>query len=483
MAGKQFPRGFLWGVATASYQIEGAVAEDGRGESIWDRFSHTPGKTWEGDTGDTACDHYHRYAEDVGLMERMGISAYRFSIAWPRIFPAGRGQPNRKGLDFYQRLLDRLEAARLRPFATLYHWDLPQALQDRGGWANRDTARWFADYAAYVMERLRGRVEAWITHNEPWVVAYLGHVTGEHAPGLRDLRTGVQVTHHLLLSHGLAVQAFRELGIPGKIGITLNIQLVHPATDREEDRRAAHLADGVFNRWFLEPVFKGAYPEDVWELFRQFGVAPRVSDGDLAVIGRPVDFLGVNYYTRALVQYDPAATETFGVRILPGPGPKTAMGWEIYPQGLYEVLTGIHRVYGPRQIYITENGAAFPDRLEESGEAAARHTGQAGSLSGSRAGSASGFSADSPVVRDPERIEYLGRHFYQAWRAIQDGVPLAGYFVWSLLDNFEWAFGYSKRFGLIYVDYPTQRRIPKESASFYRRVAEENTIDDRFAGE
>lgn len=460
MARMQFPAGFLWGVATASYQIEGAVAEDGRGESIWDRFSHAPGKTANGDTGDVACDHYHRYKEDVAHMARLGVPAYRFSIAWPRIFPNGRGAPNQKGLDFYRRLLETLHAAGIRPFATLYHWDLPQALQDRGGWANRDTARWFADYAAFVMEKLNGQVEGWITHNEPWVVAYIGHVTGEHAPGLKDMRTGFLVAHHLLLSHGMALQAFRQLGLKGEIGITLNIQLVHPASEREDDLAAARRLDGVFNRWYLDPLFRGEYPADIWELLAGVGVAPAVQEGDLQLIGQPIDFLGINYYSRTLAAHDPGARETLGVRMLSGPGPKTDMGWEIYPPGIYQVLTGIHQKYKPKKLYITENGAAFPDRLEE----------QRG-----------GEEGETYAVHDRDRVDYLGRHFYQAGRAIEAGVPLAGYFVWSLLDNFEWAFGYTKRFGIIYVDYPTQRRVWKDSARFYREVVAENAVDDKFA--
>jgi len=291
-------------------------------------------------------------------------------------------------------------------------------------------------------------------------VAYIGHVTGGHAPGLKDMRTGFLVAHHLLLSHGMALQAFRQLGLKGEIGITLNIQLVHPASEREDDLAAARRLDGVFNRWYLDPLFRGEYPADIWELLAGVGVAPAVQEGDLQLIGQPIDFLGINYYSRTLAAHDPGARETLGVRMLSGPGPKTDMGWEIYPPGIYQVLTGIHQKYKPKKLYITENGAAFPDRLEE----------QRG-----------GEDGETYAVHDRERVDYLGRHFYQAGRAIEAGVPLAGYFVWSLLDNFEWAFGYTKRFGIIYVDYPTQRRVWKDSARFYQEVVAENAVDDRFA--
>lgn len=484
MALLEFPADFLWGAATASYQVEGAVDEDGRGESIWDRFSHTPGKIFAGHTGDVACDHYHRYAGDIRHMQNLGLRAYRFSIAWPRIFPEGHGRPNIRGLDFYKRLVTALQDAGIRPVATLYHWDLPQALQDQGGWANRDTARWFADYAAWTMERLVDWVPTWITHNEPWVVAFLGHVTGEHAPGLRDPKTGFQVAHHLLLSHGLAVAAFRELGLPGEIGITLNLSPAHPATDRPEDQEAARRLDGLTNRWFLDPLLRGHYPEDILELVASQHWLPAMEDGDLQEIGRPVDFLGVNYYSRNLAAADPS--QLGAVRAMPGPGPKTDMGWEVYPRGLYELLTRLHREYGIRKLYVTENGAAYPDRpvpaaVAEEAEGAGK------GLPGGRAAAAApaGRSAASGTqawrVLDSQRVDYLGRHFYQAWRAIQDGVPLAGYFVWSLLDNFEWAWGYNKRFGLVYVDYETQERIWKDSAYFYRAVTKENGVDQKYA--
>ncbi|MBE3584218.1 MAG: beta-glucosidase [Limnochordaceae bacterium] len=461
MAALEFPRGFRWGTATASYQVEGAVSEDGRGESIWDRFSHTPGKTANGDTGDIACDEYHRYPEDIEHMKRLGVSSYRFSIAWPRIFPTGRGQPNLKGLDYYRRLVDALRAVAIEPVATLYHWDLPQALQEKGGWANRDTAHWFAEYADYVMRKLSGPVSLWITQNEPWVVAFLGHFYGEHAPGLRDPRAAFAVAHHLLLSHGLAVEAFREEHLAGRIGITLNIQLVHPASASPADQAASRLADGALNRWFLDPIFRGCYPEDVVALVQSQGWMPNIGSGDMATIQRPIDFLGVNYYTRTLIAADPS--QPLGVRPLPGPGAKTQMGWEVYPEGLYEVLTRLYKEYQPqlKQLYITENGAAYDDHLPVPVE----------------------LVNDDTTVHDPERVEYLGRHFYQAWRAIQDGVPLAGYFVWALLDNFEWALGYTRRFGLLYVDYPTQRRVWKQSAHFYQKVIAANAIDSSYGEE
>ena len=450
MAEGRFPEGFLWGAATSAYQIEGAVAEDGRGESIWDRFSHTPGKTYEGHTGDVACDHYHRYRADVQEMARLGLKAYRFSIAWPRIFPEGRGAPNTRGLDFYRRLVDELLRRDITPVATLYHWDLPQALQDRGGWANRDTAHRFADYAAYVFDRLDDGVAYWITHNEPFVVAILGHVTGEHAPGLQDPVVAFQVAHHLLLSHGLALQAYRQGGRRrGQIGITLNLSPVHPAGDRAEDEAAARRVDGLLNRWFLDPIFRGSYPADMVEHFGQrLGLPlPEAIEADLRLISQGIDFLGVNYYTRQMVQHDPG--ELFlQMRQVPGPGPKTEMGWEVYPAGLGELLRRLHAEYTKETpIFVTENGAAYKDTVAPDGG-----------------------------VHDADRIAYLRDHLLELSKVIEQGVPVKGYFLWSLMDNFEWAHGYSKRFGILYVDFDTQARLWKDSARWYRRVIEENAV-------
>jgi beta-glucosidase len=439
-----FPEGFVWGAATASYQIEGGATEDGRGESIWDRFSHTPGKVLNGDTGDVADDHYHRWPQDIQLMTFLGLKAYRFSIAWPRIIPDGIGAVNRAGLDFYDRLVDGLLAAGIEPFVTLYHWDLPQSLQDKGGWPNRDVVGWFADYAAVVSRRLGDRVRRWITHNEPWVASFLGYATGEHAPGLKDPKAAVQAAHHLLLSHGQAVSILRQSGNDGtQVGITLNLSWVDAASEEPADVEAARRYDGFLNRFFLDPVFEGAYPADMLALYGN--AAPRVEPDDLAQISAPIDFLGVNYYSRAVVAADPESP--LGTRALQPSGSEyTAMGWEVHPEGLYKLLRRLHEDYGPQAMYITENGCAFPDEVED---------GQ---------------------VRDPRRLSYLREHFIQAARAIEEGVPLRGYFVWSLLDNFEWAFGYSRRFGIVYVDYATQERILKDSALWYKQVIATNAV-------
>lgn len=432
-----FPPDFLWGTATASYQIEGAVNEDGRGLSIWDTFSHTPGKIANGDTGDVACDHYHRYASDIHIMKEIGLNAYRTSIAWSRIFPDGKGPLNRKGLDFYDRLTDTLLNAGIQPMYTLYHWDLPASLQAEGGWANRDLTQYFRDYCAVVFRHLGDRVRYWITLNEPSVHTNEGHLYGTHAPGLSDWKTATRTAHHLLLAHGLAIQAFREGGYPGSLGITLNINYFEPIGDTEEHRRAAQSVDGLWNRWYLDPLFKQRYPADMWELYQNHGIAPPVQAGDLELISQSLDFLGINYYFREIIHADPAVPVLEAAAGDPVP-PLTAMGWEIFPDGLYRVLTRIKREYTDIPLYITENGAAFPDVLRNG------------------------------TVEDPQRIDYLKRHFQAAAQAIADGVDLRGYFIWSLLDNFEWACGYGKRFGLIYVDYPSQQRYWKQSAHWLK---------------
>ena len=444
----RFPDGFAWGTATASYQIEGAHDADGKGESIWDRFSHTPGKVANGDTGDVACDHYHRYREDVGLMSELGLKAYRFSISWPRVYPTGRGQLNNAGLAFYDRLVDSLLAAGLQPFVTLYHWDLPQALQDEGGWPSRRTAYDFRDYAAVVGKRLGDRVKHWITLNEPWVIAYLGYLFGVHAPGIQDLRQAVQASHNLLLSHGLAVRALRDVaGAGAQVGITLNLSPTHAASDGDEDRAAASRHDGFLNRWFLDPVFLGRYPDDMLALCGDS--APQTEPGDLQAIQEDVNFLGVNYYSRSVIRAAPGVGLLEAEAAPPrGPGHEyTDMDWEVYPEGLYELLTRLKADYPVKTLYVTENGAAYRDVVGSDGQ-----------------------------VDDPERLSYLRRHLAQAHRAIQDGVPLAGYFAWSLMDNFEWAFGYTKRFGIVYVDYPTQRRTVKSSGKWYRQVIADNGV-------
>jgi beta-glucosidase len=444
VTGIQFPKDFLWGTATASYQIEGAVNEDGRGETIWDRFSHTPGKVYKNQNGDIACEHYHRYREDIRLMKAIGLKSYRFSIAWARIYPSGSGKINTAGIDFYQRLVDELLGSGIIPMITLYHWDLPQILQDKGGWGQRDTVKYFLDFAGTMFEALCDRVQLWITHNEPWVAAYVGHKTGAHAPGMRDAETALQVSHHLLLSHAQAVQLFQEYKkADGQIGITLNIAPAYPDTDSPEDAQAAQYYDGYQNRWFLDPIFKGQYPEDMRELYRQRYEAPRIESEDLEDFKKSsIDFLGVNYYMRKILRRPERKNELFaelrpdyqGVRF-------TEMDWEVYPDGLYSLLTRIQKDYDPPALYVTENGIACRDVQSANGQ-----------------------------IQDGERISYLRDHFSAAHKAIRAGVKLKGYYVWSLIDNFEWAHGYSKRFGIVYVDYDTQARILKESAHWYREV-------------
>jgi len=428
-----FPDDFIWGAATASYQIEGAVDEDGRGESVWDRFSATPGKVRAGDTGAIACDFYHRYPEDVRLMRELGIDAFRFSIAWPRVLPAGCGAVNEKGLDFYDRLVDALLEQGIEPFPTLFHWDTPQALEDEGGWIARPTAEAFAEYADVVATRLGDRVKFWMTHNEPWVYAWIGHAWGRHAPGRTSERDAVHAAHHLLLAHGWAVDAIRRAAPDAQVGIVLNLAHVYPETGTPEDEAAAYRVDGEGNRWFLDPVFRGSYPADLLE--RNEIVAPVVRDGDLETIAAPIDMLGVNNYFRFIVGAGPD-----GPRMVRNPEAQyTEMGWEVYPDGLYELLVRVARDYEPKAIYVTENGAAFGDVRVHDG-----------------------------AVHDPERTSYLQTYIAAVGRAIADGAPIKGYFVWSLFDNFEWAEGYSKRFGIVYVDYPTQERIPKDSFYWYR---------------
>lgn len=443
----RFPDNFIWGAATAAYQIEGAYNEDGKGESIWDRFCRTPGKVHDGDRGDIACDHYHRYEDDVKLMKAISLNAYRFSIAWTRIFPQGKGEINKPGLDFYNRLVDKLVGAGIEPFITLYHWDLPQALQEKGGWANRDTVEYFKDYVAEVSRKLGDRVHFWITHNEPWVVSFLGHYLGIHAPGIKNFSTALQVSHHLLLSHGKAVAILRENGDEKtKVGITLNLSSVHPASESDEDKEAAKKFDGCLNRWFLDPIYKGTYPEDMVSLCGN--KVPKIQTQDLDRISTEIDFLGINHYTRSVVKADEKKSFLGLDSVRPSGAECTEMGWEIYPPGIYEILKRIHNDYNAPTIYITENGVAFPDKIDKNGQ-----------------------------VNDQSRIDYIKAYLLQAYRAIEDGVNLSGYFVWSLLDNFEWAYGYSKRFGLVYTDYPTQERIIKSSGWWYKDVIEKNGVE------
>jgi len=441
---RHFPAGFLWGTATSAYQIEGAHDTGGKGRSIWDTFAHTPGKIYADQTGDVACDHYHRYRDDVALMADLGLNAYRFSVSWPRVLPSGNGASNAAGLDFYHRLVDALLDHGIRPFVTLYHWDLPQALEDRGGWGRRDAATAFGDYAALMGRTLGDRVKDWITLNEPLAIAAGGYIFGILAPGTIDPQLAFQVSHHLNLAHGEAVRALRAVVPDARVGITHVSMPVYPASDSEADRLAARRFDGFTNRWYWDPTLAGSYPADVLE--RLGALAPKMEPGDLERICAPIDFLGHNSYSRTVVKDDPTSVLT-GVTQLPPSGPTTDMGWEVYPEHLYDALTRITRDYDAPDIYITENGAAYPDEVTDG------------------------------AVHDPQRTDYLRAHLGAAHRAIQDGVKLRGYFCWSLLDNFEWAFGYSKRFGLVYVDFATQRRIVKDSGRFFSEVARRNGLD------
>jgi len=456
VAGVPFPPGFLWGTATSAFQVEGASATDGRGESVWDRFAATPGRIEDGSDGAVACDHFRRWPEDVALMRDLGLNAYRFSIAWPRVQPLGRGAVNAAGLDFYDRLLDGLLEAGLAPMATLHHWDLPQALQDRGGWGARDTAAAFVDYAHAVSMRLGDRVRQWATHNEPWCVAHLGHELGCHAPGLRDPALSLRVAHHLLLSHGWAVPVLRRNSPASEVGLVHIATAVEPATPSEADRDAARWWDGVFNRWYLDPVYRGEYPADAVADRVRAGHLPSaelpfVQHGDLRAISAPLDYLGVNYYSRTVMSGQPGPDGQPAPRAVPMAPPEalTDMGWEVWPQGLEDVLRRLQRDYHPGRIYVTENGAAYPEGPGPDGR-----------------------------VRDERRRAFLEGHLRALQRAVAAGVPVAGYYHWSLLDNFEWAHGFARRFGLVHVDLSTQRRTPKDSAWYYRAVATANALPE-----
>jgi beta-glucosidase len=454
-----FPTGFVWGAATASYQIEGAVAEEGRGISIWDTFSRTPGAVLGGDTGDVAVDHYHRFREDVALMADLGITAYRFSIAWPRVQPDGTGAVNQRGLDFYRRLVDALLEAGIEPWATLYHWDLPQPIEDAGGWPMRDTVGRFADYAALVQQGLGSRVRRWITINEPWCAAFLGYASGDHAPGRREPAASVRAAHHLLLAHGMAAESLRLPGL--SIGPAFNLYAISAASDADEDVDAARRIDGLQNRLFLDAALHGRYPDDVLADLAPYGLEEAIRDGDMTLIGAPIDVLGINYYSRHTVTGKPGAagvvaTSPFAqtspwpgsehVSFVTGGRPVTGMGWEIDEVGLQEVVTRVSTEYPAVPLYVTENGAAFDDTLTSDG------------------------------VHDPDRVAYLDKHLRACHSAIAAGVPLHGYFAWSFMDNFEWGWGYAKRFGLVYVDFLTQRRIPKTSARWYGKSARSGAL-------
>ncbi|WP_433375060.1 GH1 family beta-glucosidase [Streptosporangium sp. CA-115845] len=447
-----FPPGFRWGVATAAYQIEGAAAEDGRTPSIWDTFARTPGRVHLGQTGDIACDHYHRYADDVALMRDLGIDTYRFSVSWPRIRPDGTGPVNPLGLDFYDRLTDTLLAAGIEPMTTLYHWDLPQCLEDRGGWTVRETAQHFAEYAGAVYDRLGDRIRTWTTLNEPWCSAFLGYATGDQAPGRTEPDAAFRAAHHLLLGHGLAARALRAAGAR-EVSITVNLTPVSPRDPQDRhDVAAAGLVDGLHNRIFLDPILNGRYPADMLEHMARFTTLEHIADGDEELIGAPIDLLGVNYYAPTLVAAKvgtPSSNRfpgTEGVEHLDPDLPVTAMGWPVEADGLRRLLVRLARDYPATPLMITENGAAYHD------------------------------SAEDGRVADAERVDYLRTHLLAAHQAIGEGADLRGYLAWSLMDNFEWAYGYEKRFGLVHVDYDTQRRIPKDSALWYSGVIGRNGI-------
>lgn len=435
ITGITFPDDFVWGAATAAYQIEGAWNADGKGESIWDRFTHTPGKIFDASTGDVACDHYHRYRQDIALLNLLGLRAYRFSIAWPRVLPTGAGAVNERGLDFYDRLMDALLEAKIEPYATLYHWDLPQALQDRGGWGNRDIVGYFADYASVVAKRLGDRVKNWMTLNEPWVIAFMGHRSGEHAPGLRDEKLALQVAHHLLVAHGAGTDALRATSRDARVGIVLNLWPLETMHNTPEQVAEAQAGWQQNAGWFLDPLFRASYPRAIWDAYGD--KQPRVLPGDMTQIARPLDFWGINYYSRNVIG-------------APEPLPDseyTEMGWEVHAPALERMLVRLNGEYRLPPTFITENGAAFADEYNGDGQ-----------------------------VRDPRRTEYLYSHLHAVARAISQGVDVRGYFVWSLMDNFEWAWGYSKRFGVVYVDYATQTRVLKDSAKWYAQTISENAL-------
>jgi beta-glucosidase len=440
----KFPKEFIFGASTAAYQIEGGAYEDGKGLSIWDTFCKQPGRILNGDTGDEACDFYHRYKDDIKIMKEMRLDSFRFSISWPRVFPEGTGKVNQKGLDFYNSLVDELRAASIEPYLTLNHWDMPQSLQDQGGWLNKDTAKHFADYSRFMCKNLSDRVKFWTTHNEPHCVASAGYVAGIFAPGHKDIKEGLQVTHNLNLAHGLAVQAMRQSGsAENKYGIVLAVFPYYPATASIHDHRAAQRWDGYFSRCFLDPIFKGSYPEDMVEYFGD--KFPEVTDRELSIISEPIDMLGINCYFRRIIENDPKNAFIGGREFKPRDAAYTQMDWPIYPECLFEVLSMLDKDYNIPELYIIENGAAFHDEVSPDGH-----------------------------VHDARRTRYLHAHIEQAKRAVEQGINLKGYFVWSFLDNFEWALGYSRRFGIVYVDYPTQTRVVKDSGKWYSELLRYN---------
>lgn len=436
---ESFPADFAWGVATAAYQIEGAAQEGGRGPSIWDTFSHTPGLTHRGDTGDIACDHYHRWESDLDLMVSLGIRSYRLSLSWSRLQPTGAGALNPVAVEFYRNLLQGLKDREITPFVTLYHWDLPAALESEGGWANRQTAYLFGSYVGQVITELGALAEHWITLNEPWCSAFLGYGYGAHAPGRRDLRAATAAAHHLNLAHGLATAAIRDVAPEVRVGVTNIITDIVAATGSQEDWAAARRLDAVSNRVFMDPVYLGRYTESVHAALDPFGLRVVILDGDLDIIHAPVDFAGVNHYQRVIASHD--SSKAFDVLEVPAEPATTSFGWSVLPDALHSVLTRVANEYTALPLYITESGASYDDYVDPNGE-----------------------------VVDTDRVDYLAGYFGAAARAIADGIDLRGYFVWSFLDNYEWAEGYSKRFGIVYVDYRTQARIPKHSARWYQSL-------------
>jgi len=434
-----FPNGFLWGSATSAYQVEGSPLADGAGPSIWQRFAHTPGMTHEGDTGDVACDHYRRFREDIALMRALGLKAYRFSAAWARVLPEGKGRVNPAGLDFYERLVDELLRHGIEPMLTLYHWDLPAALDDRGGWLNPEVAAWFAEYAYVMYRRLDGRVKLWATLNEPWVVTDGGYLHGALAPGHRNRFEAPIATHQLMRAHGMAVQAYRSTG-KHRVGLVVNLEPKYPASRTAEDLAATARADAYMNRQYLDPVFLGRYPEELKEIFGE--AWPEWPAADYTLIRQPLDFLGINYYTRSVTRHDAALWPLYARGVRQKQSAYTETGWEVFPQGLTDVLTWVRDRYGNPPVYLTENGAAFYDPP----------------------------AVDGDELADPLRVDYLRRHLRALATAIDQGCDVRGYFAWSFLDNLEWSLGYSKRFGIVHVDFASQRRTPKASARYYSSV-------------
>lgn len=440
MAIIQFPKDMKWGTATASYQIEGAAFEDGRGLSIWDTFSHTPGKVINGDNGDVACDSYHRYEEDIELMKELGIDVYRFSVAWPRIFPKGRGEVNPKGLDFYHSFVDKLIENGIEPMCTLYHWDLPQTLQDEGGWDNRETIDAFVEYSELMFKEFSGKIKYWITLNEPWCISYLSNYLGLHAPGNKDLQLATNVAHNLLVAHGRTVKKFRDLGMEGEIGYAPNTTWLEPFSNKQEDIEACRRENAFFIEWFMDPVFLGEYPQFMVDWFEKKGVTVPIQEGDMEDIHQKIDFLGINYYTGHIAQYK-ENEGLFDWEMVEMGYERTDIGWPIYPEGFYKVLTYITERYGTVPVYITENGSCY------------------------------NHEPKNGRVKDEPRIKYLKQHLTALSRSIESGVNIKGYLTWSMLDNFEWAEGYSKRFGLVHVDYNTLERTKKDSYYWFKHTA------------